>query len=758
VIGAKRSPIYVFEGFQLDAQHRVLSRVGGEPIPVTSRVFDILLFFVEHPAELLSNRTLLEAIWPNTVVEENNLNQAVSRLRQVLGEEAGEHRFIVNQPGRGYRFVATVTTVRPDSMERADQPRDVQTVRRPGHQPMTDVEAVPARIPPGDTTARASSKRRRLGLAVFAVTAFAIVLLLIDDYAATPADGTAVAGPATPDRDPRVPRIVALTFDGGVKNAPRLSPDGEMVVFTWDGPKGDNTDVYVKPIGRDTEPIRITDHPAAEHDAIWSPDGKRLAFLRTERDRTSIWSTPALGGRDTKVIDVESPPFHGGQFVGAMTWSPDGRSLVYGEKTSAEAAPRLVQVELATGEKRELTPRLAGTNVWGDFGPSFSSDGRIAFVRGASISANLDIWTMDADGQRARQIVKGQWRNVLGLGWTSDGRQLLFTAGGPGAQRAYSIRAEEGAPYPLPGLGQDDRGASAAGNRLVFVRSATRQLEIWRAPGRSVGDWEAASQRVFQGSKLVVSPRGDRSAFQAGLTGRAQVWIANTDGTDARALTEHETPAFDPQWSPDGSHIAYWSAEAGSADIYLIELESGRVRRVTTDGANNRRPTFSRNGRWIYFSSDRSGMDEIYKMPTEGGEAVRITRDGGVLAYESHDERYVYYQKDTGVRRVPYYETDASILRIPTDGRGEAAEILAAHFPSDRGWVLAEGGIYYLLHEEQGPAFTIRYRDVGRLTDDVVFGGTGEAFYPTVSPDEKTIFFSRWPAPQSELWLVEDFR
>lgn len=728
--GARRPTTYVFEGFQLDAQRRVLSRVGGAPVPVTPRVFDLLLFFVEHPAQLLSKRTLLEAIWPSTVVEENNLNQAISHLRQVLGEEAGEHRFIVNQPGRGYRFVASVTAV----------------------------EAVPALPPPVGARTSAWHARRRFGLAMLTLTAFAIVWLVVDRYAVAPADGT-VADPATAGRDRRAPRIVGLTFDGGVKDAPRLSPDGEMVAFNWGGPKGDNIDIYVKVIGRDTEPIRITADPAPEGDAVWSPDGKQLAFLRIDSERASIWSTPALGGRKTKIIEVESPPFHGGLFVGAMTWSPDGRFLVYGEKISVQAAPRIVQVELATGGKRELTPSLAGTDLWGDFGPSFSPDGRIAFVRGGSLYSNLDIWIMDADGQRARQILQGQWRRVLGLGWTSDGRELLFTAGNAARQGAYSTGIEEGMPYPLPGLGQDDRGAHAAGNRLVFVKAATRQLEIWRAPGRLAGSAETEPRRLFRGSKVVFSPRGDRIVFQSGLTGRAQIWIADTDGTDVRALTEHETPAVDPQWSPDASQIAFWSADVGNADIYVVELESGRVRRLTSDGANDQRPTFSRDGRWIYFSSDRSGVHEIYKMPAEGGAAVRVTDGGGSLAYESHDERYLYYQKNTGVRRLPYYETDASILRIPTDGRGEATEILAAHFPSQEGgWVLAQGGIYYLLHEEQGLGFTIHYRDFGQLTDNIVFRGTDNAFYPAVSPDERTVFFSVQPPPESELWLVENFR
>jgi TolB-like protein/DNA-binding winged helix-turn-helix (wHTH) protein len=104
-------PTYAFEGFRLDAQRRVLSRVNGEPIPLAPKVFDTLLYLVERPGLLIAKRELLEAIWPHVVVEENNLNQAVSALRRVLGETPEAHRFIVTEPGRGYRFVAAVTTI-----------------------------------------------------------------------------------------------------------------------------------------------------------------------------------------------------------------------------------------------------------------------------------------------------------------------------------------------------------------------------------------------------------------------------------------------------------------------------------------------------------------------------------------------------------------------------------------------------------------------------------------------------------------------
>jgi len=108
--GAETLPTYVFEGFALDAQHRALLR-AGEAIPLAPKVFDTLLYLVERPGQLLDKQRLLNEIWPHVVVEENSLTQTISQLRRVLGERPEQHRFIVTEPGRGYRFVATVTTL-----------------------------------------------------------------------------------------------------------------------------------------------------------------------------------------------------------------------------------------------------------------------------------------------------------------------------------------------------------------------------------------------------------------------------------------------------------------------------------------------------------------------------------------------------------------------------------------------------------------------------------------------------------------------
>lgn len=103
---------YEFGDFRLDAARRLLLlKSGARPLPLTSRAFDTLLYLVEHPGKLLSKAALMSAIWPDVVVEENNLNQNISLLRRVLGECPGEYRFIITVPGRGYRFVAEVRTI-----------------------------------------------------------------------------------------------------------------------------------------------------------------------------------------------------------------------------------------------------------------------------------------------------------------------------------------------------------------------------------------------------------------------------------------------------------------------------------------------------------------------------------------------------------------------------------------------------------------------------------------------------------------------
>ena len=121
---------YDFGEFRLDAELRqLLSKADGRPLPLVSRAFETLLYLVQNPGELISKPDLMRAVWPDTVVEDNNLSQSIAAIRRALGERPGEHKYIVTVPGRGVRFVAAVSTSMGNTPA---APAPVAAIRRRG--------------------------------------------------------------------------------------------------------------------------------------------------------------------------------------------------------------------------------------------------------------------------------------------------------------------------------------------------------------------------------------------------------------------------------------------------------------------------------------------------------------------------------------------------------------------------------------------------------------------------------------------------
>jgi len=106
-MGSPVKHLYEFGPFQLDAAERLLRR-GSERIDLPPRVFDLLVLMAQSDARLLTKDELMDRIWPDSSVEENNLTQAVYLLRRVLRDGEDGARFIETVPKRGYRFIAQV--------------------------------------------------------------------------------------------------------------------------------------------------------------------------------------------------------------------------------------------------------------------------------------------------------------------------------------------------------------------------------------------------------------------------------------------------------------------------------------------------------------------------------------------------------------------------------------------------------------------------------------------------------------------------
>jgi DNA-binding winged helix-turn-helix (wHTH) protein/pimeloyl-ACP methyl ester carboxylesterase len=104
-------PQYVFGPFHLDAAGGLLTR-DGDVVPLTPKALETLVVLVEREGTVVTKDEILERVWPDAFVEQNNLAQNVSALRRALGERDSGPRYIETVPKRGYRFVAPVTLLR----------------------------------------------------------------------------------------------------------------------------------------------------------------------------------------------------------------------------------------------------------------------------------------------------------------------------------------------------------------------------------------------------------------------------------------------------------------------------------------------------------------------------------------------------------------------------------------------------------------------------------------------------------------------
>src|SRR5579859_7269817 len=97
--------VVTFGPFRLFVAERRIER-SGEPLELGGRAMDILIALVERAGDVVSQRELIDRVWPNVTVDDSNLRSHVSALRRVLGDGRDGARYVINIPGRGYCFVS----------------------------------------------------------------------------------------------------------------------------------------------------------------------------------------------------------------------------------------------------------------------------------------------------------------------------------------------------------------------------------------------------------------------------------------------------------------------------------------------------------------------------------------------------------------------------------------------------------------------------------------------------------------------------
>jgi serine/threonine protein kinase len=563
-------------------------------------------------------------------------------------------------------------------------------------------------------------------------------------------------------------QAVALTTFSGVERYPSLSPDGDEVAFTWNGPRQDNDDVYVQRIGSGS-PLRLTTDPASDSNPVWSPDDRWIAFLRGDsagpmsRSRYELTLIPPLGGPERRVAEVRVREV-AWPAQAYLAWCPDSTCLVVTDSPADEKPDALFVVSVETGEKRQLTtpqqPVLADTS------PAVSPDGRaLVFRRTVSYTIG-ELYRLPlsegvtAAGEPERRTLASL--NADHPAWMPDGKEILLSARGS-LWRQPATGSD--LPRRLPFAGEDGLSPSVSAarpskpSRLVYARSFVDD-NIYRLDFPAPGAAAAAPPTIaISSSRGEIHPRfspdGRRVVFTSTRSGTWELWISDPDGSNAVQLTAMDaTNTGGPNWSPDGRRIVFGSDQAGQFDLYLVAADGGKPRRLTSHPAFEQGASFSSDGGWIYFTSNRTGQFQIWKMPASGGDAVQLTSNGGWWGAESPDGTHFYY--------IDIPMTPKPLWRVPVAG-GSPERVVDGVL----GWFfdVAPTGLYYA--DRPAGESRLRFHDfatrrsgtVARLGDVGFAGKLGEIdFAPGVSPDGRTILYSQVDSTVDDLMLVENFR
>jgi Tol biopolymer transport system component/DNA-binding winged helix-turn-helix (wHTH) protein len=747
--------LYEFGPFRLDPVRRLLWR-EAEVVSLKAKAFETLLVLVEHRGRVLEKDELMSLVWPDAVVEENTLNKNISALRRVLGETAGENRYIVTVPGRGYSFVAGVREVEDESDELVVETHTIsrlvakeEVVTEPSERPVVDLnELAAARTDSGIKPLLDLVARHKLGLSVAAATV--VVALAVVGVGLWKLIGWQGA-----NRPSAEIKLVPLTSFPGDETHVTFSPDGSQVAYCWDGGGSGNLDIYVQVIGAGT-PLRLTTDPALDSDPAWSPDGRYLAFGRRAGNRVTLLLIPALGGPERKLVEYEVKSAEGALSILAPSWSPDGRFIAYTERPSPEDPTSIFLLSVETGEKRRLT---WATVADGD--PAISPDGKTLAFKRFNSSVVSDLYVVPIAGGEVRRLTFDN-QAIAGLAWTPDGREIVFSSTRSNGLSLWRVRAAGGTPEQVAPAGGNAfyPALSRQGHRLAYTE-VVLDTNIWRLELPTITG-QPATARPAPMTKLVAStreenspqysPDGRRIAFVSNRAGTEEIWVCESDGSRPAQLTFFGAHTGTPRWSPDGRFIAFDSNAAGEADIYVIGVEARAPHRLTTDPTADNVPSWSRDGRWIYFCSRRSGSAQIWKVPAAGGEAVQVTKQGGFEAFESLDGKYLYYSKSYG---------PLGIWRMPVEGGQEEQLPELINAARRRYWAVGQAGIYFVPYEEHTPP-TIKFFSfaTGRVTPLAVVEKGPLAWLPglAVSPDGRWLLYTQEDQRSSDIMLVENFR
>jgi Tol biopolymer transport system component/DNA-binding winged helix-turn-helix (wHTH) protein len=647
---------YEFGPFRLDPVRRRLLR-KGKPVPLTPKAFDTLLELVRQSGKTIEKDDLMREVWPDAVVEENNLNQNISALRRSLGDSRQDSQYIATIPGSGYRFVAEVrrapfndteVVVKDDRRTTVVEQREDQ-VGQPESEAVTAENASPVTVtaqkadsgrtvaPSSDSSSGESiiaSLKRHKGVA-------ALLLGLIIIGAA----GTAILVyklVAPNPTETAVKNIEATNLTrAGTTGCAAISPDGKHIIYSVH--EAGRESLWLRQVAAPSSQQILPPAEVVYHGLTFTIDGNHIYFLRTERAGPvhALYRMPALGGIPTRLIaDIDS----------IISFSPDGSRMAFVRNSAEESALFIASADGSNQRKLATRPTTDYLKV-----PAWSPDGKLIACSSGSGEPydihNSLIAVRVEDGTQSF-LTPQKWAFTNAVQWLADGSGLLITARDRHdvPDQVWHVSFPGGAARRITSDSKMYRSISLPGDSRTILAVQTELLsDIWVASGFKADQPKKITSFTGSYENACYAPDG-RIVYASQASGNWDIWIMNPDGSNPKQLTNDAGVNLHQAVSPDGRYIVFASNRAGVFNIWRIDSDGGNPMRLTS-GGGEKFPSCSPDGKWIVYNSVGSDQNlyALWKVSIEGGEPQRLTvGDSEHPAISPDGKRIAYFYTSKG--------------------------------------------------------------------------------------------------------------
>jgi len=424
-----------------------------------------------------------------------------------------------------------------------------------------------------------------------------------------------------------------LVSHEATESRPLYSPDGRRLAFVSTRTGGG--DVYVLTIATG-DLTRLTWDDGAETLDGWSADGRWVYFDSASLDiagMNDLFRVPVAGGTPTSV----SRDRYVNEFFAAP--SPDGSTVAFVARGIASSQwwrnghSHIDETELwlldAAGGYRQIAPRGA-KQLW----PMWDAGGTALYVM-SDRSGSENIWTLPVAGGEARRLTDFQSGRVLWPSITRDGKTIAFerdfgiwtmdTATG----RARAVAIERRGAVPGPGIehlslsnGLAELALSPDGKKVAFVVHG----EVFAASAKDGGDAARVSRTTAAESDVAWAPDSRRVAYVSDRDGAPHLFLYDFGAGAETLLTSGGTDEA-PRFSPDGKTLAF---VRNQRELRLLDLETKAERLLAEgtfgDALGAEQPVWSPDGRWLAILSEgEKGFTNVGLVPAAGGELRPIS-------------------------------------------------------------------------------------------------------------------------------------